>query len=162
MPVRYRDVPGLSGYRAGTDGSIWSIKQGRLKRLKDTPDTYGYLSYWLCVGGKSAHKFGHKMVLEAFVGPCPSGLECCHFDGNRQNNSLFNLRWDTRKANSADCIRHGHRPRGVEHGRAKLTEADVHKIRKLAEAGHSLHKLTKIFRVSTVRKIAARTLWKHI
>ena len=25
MPVRYRDVPGLSGYRAGTDGSIWSI-----------------------------------------------------------------------------------------------------------------------------------------
>jgi hypothetical protein len=47
----------------------------------------------------------HRLVLEAFVGPCPDGMEGCH--GNFRNNALSNLRWDTKSANQFDSVRHG-------------------------------------------------------
>jgi hypothetical protein len=49
----------------------------------------------------------HKLVLEAFVGPRPPGMEACHWDGNPANNHVDNLRWDTRSANGLDRVRHG-------------------------------------------------------
>jgi len=49
----------------------------------------------------------HVLVLTAFVGPCPEGLECCHGDGKPAHNAVGNLRWDTRLANVHDMIRHG-------------------------------------------------------
>jgi hypothetical protein len=42
-----------------------------------------------------------------FVGPAPEGMEGCHYNGDPTDNRLENLRWDTRKANVADAIRHG-------------------------------------------------------
>jgi len=69
--------------------------------------------------------FVHKAVLTAFVGPRPDGMECCHGDGNRANNCLENLRWDTKIANEADRAKHGTDNKGERHGRAKLTETDV-------------------------------------
>lgn len=52
-------------------------------------------------------KLVHRLVLEAFVGPCPSGCEGCHYDGNPANNIVSNLRWDTTKNNCLDKRRHG-------------------------------------------------------
>jgi hypothetical protein len=51
----------------------------------------------------------HAAVLEAFVGPCPPGMEACHNNGDSQNNRLDNLRWDTSENNNADKLRHGRR-----------------------------------------------------
>jgi hypothetical protein len=47
------------------------------------------------------------MVLEAFVGPCPPGLECCHGNGVGTDNWVENLRWDTHTENVLDSVRHG-------------------------------------------------------
>lgn len=55
------------------------------------------------VGGR----YLHHLVLEAFVGPRPPGLVGCHEDGDHDNNSPSNLRWDTYAANEADKLRHG-------------------------------------------------------
>lgn len=49
----------------------------------------------------------HRLVLAAFVGPCPPGMEGCHDDGDPSNNQLTNLRWDTHSANIADQVTHG-------------------------------------------------------
>lgn len=49
----------------------------------------------------------HALVLEAFVGPRPDGLECLHGDGDPTNNRLDNLRWGTRSENNLDAVRHG-------------------------------------------------------
>jgi hypothetical protein len=46
-------------------------------------------------------------VLNAFVGPCPPGLECCHGDDDPDNNALINLRWGTRSDNQHDRVRNG-------------------------------------------------------
>jgi hypothetical protein len=71
----------------------------------------------------------HRLVLEAFVGPCPEGMEACHNDGDTHNNRLANLRWDTAKANHADKLRHGTAQRGERGTAAKLTWEDVQRIR---------------------------------
>lgn len=49
----------------------------------------------------------HRIVLLAFVGPCPEGYECRHLDGDRTNNRLSNLKWGTAAENTQDKIAHG-------------------------------------------------------
>jgi hypothetical protein len=49
----------------------------------------------------------HHLVLEAFVGPCPPGLEACHDNDVADDNRLENLRWDTRSANERDKVHNG-------------------------------------------------------
>ncbi len=72
----------------------------------------------------------HRLVLEAFIGLAPDGLQCCHEDGNCANNVLSNLRWDTASSNVRDSIRHGTYVRAPRQGRgsnkyAWLREDDV-------------------------------------
>jgi hypothetical protein len=62
--------------------------------------------------GRKNEFFVHTLVLEAFVGPAPDRMECCHNDGNPANNRLENLRWDTRSSNVLDDYLHGVRKRG--------------------------------------------------
>jgi len=113
----------------------------------------------------------HKLVLEAFVGPRPPGMECCHYpDRNPGNNRLENLRWDTSKANSDDMRVHGthliKRPSpGMKNGWAKLTDKQVIGIRNLYATGkHTQVNLAKMFSISqaTVSKLVLRQAWKHI
>lgn len=53
----------------------------------------------------------HQLVLEAFDGVCPPGLECRHLDGNRFNNSWpDNLEWGTSSQNNLDRTKHGTNP----------------------------------------------------
>lgn len=49
----------------------------------------------------------HRLVLEAFVGPCPGGCVGCHGNGDTTDNRLVNLRWDTPGANNRDKREHG-------------------------------------------------------
>ena len=61
--------------------------------------------------GKVTCRYVHRLVLEAFVGPCPPGLECLHRDHDTANNRLRNLRWGTRTENIEDKVKAG-RARG--------------------------------------------------
>jgi len=38
-----------------------------------------------------------RLVLAAFVGPCPAGHRAAHLDGNPLNNRLANLAWKPRR-----------------------------------------------------------------
>lgn len=143
-PVASMPIPGFPAYRVAVDGSVWSCWQpiflgrgGRKhilgnswQKLATNRGRKGYYRVALCPGRK--YRFVHQLVLEAFVGPCPPGMECLHGDGNPGNNRLDNLRWGTKSDNAADAIAHGAHPNnsGERHGMAKLTEADVRAIRE--------------------------------
>lgn len=132
------------GYRVGDDGSVWSCVEGGCKprlgevwrALKPHSNPSGHLRVSL---GKGDLRYVHVLVLEAFVGPCPEGMECCHWDGDPSNNRLDNLRWDTPKANHADSVRHGtavfapgtSSTRGEGNPSSKLTEDQVREIDRL-------------------------------
>jgi hypothetical protein len=49
----------------------------------------------------------HSLVMLAFVGERPEGLETRHLDGNKTNNALSNLQWGTPGENALDKVRHG-------------------------------------------------------
>lgn len=70
----------------------------------------GYLAVGFVVSGqKKANRLVHSLVLETFVGPRPKGMVACHIDGDRYNNRLENLRWDTQKSNLEDAHALGRR-----------------------------------------------------
>lgn len=98
---RVRSVDRTSHYK---DGRTY-LYRGRVLKLRKGRD--GHLRINLCKDGKLKTKFVHRMVLEAFVGPCPEGMECLHIDGNPANNCVDNLSWGTRGENMLDRVRHG-------------------------------------------------------
>jgi hypothetical protein len=171
--VVYKDIEGYEGYRVGSDGSVWSrrlpIRGGRMgdtwKRLKPILRR-GYLRAALRTKNNRANWIAvHHLVLNAFVGKCPEGMEACHYpDPDKTNNSLNNLRWDTRQANSNDSIRLGRITRGEFHKCAKVSEQDVRDIRSLVANGMSRRKAAAIYGLSniSVNAIVNRTTWKHV
>jgi len=103
----------------------------------------------------------HHLVLEAFVGPCPSGMQGCHNDGVPSNNRLSNLRWDTPTNNHADKVRHGTMLRGETHPHSKLTEADVRTILESPEDASTLAERLPVC-AGTIENIRRRKSWRHL
>jgi hypothetical protein len=76
-----------------------------------------------------------RLACEAVHGRAPSSeYEIAHSCGNGQLGCVNpqHVRWATSKENKADQLIHNTRNRGSRHGKAKLTEDDVRKIRSLA------------------------------
>lgn len=168
--VTYRVISGYPDYRVGDDGSVWrvrtvdSIEQWR--RMKTSPNDRGYLrvNLYPSGGGKYRTFRVHKLVLEAFVGPCPEGLESRHRNGIRTDNNLTNLKYGTYEENQEDIELHGTRPKGETHPLSILTEADVLAIRARYAAGELQKVLADDFStsVSNISVIVNRKNWRHI
>jgi hypothetical protein len=169
--TEFHEILGFDGYRVGDDGTVWSCRafsrwdadaaewhplKPQLRR--------GYLRVGLTRNCKLHWRSIHRLVLEMFVGPCPPGMEACHNDGNRLNNRLANLRWDTPLANAEDRDRHGRTARGSRAGRAKLAEADIPVIRQMRNEGATYGEIACLLgltRASVIALLKGRT-WNHV
>ena len=131
-PEEWRSVLGYEGaYEVSGHGRVRSLDRefvnaagrrdrvaGRMMTLSTEVGGYKYIR----MTSKNVREHGkvHRLVLEAFVGPRPAGMECRHLDGDPANNHLENLAWGTSKENGEDMTRHGtchetkktHCPRG--------------------------------------------------
>ncbi|KPM67592.1 hypothetical protein HB13667_05985 [Pseudomonas putida] len=87
--------------------SLGRIRQKSARDLRPTRKSNGYLHVSLQLNKRQRTLHVHRIVLEAFVGSCPEGLEALHRDGDKSNNQLSNLRWGTHIENCADRTRHG-------------------------------------------------------
>lgn len=172
-PIVYSDTPGFPGYRVGSDGTVWSCRprNGRgqsrspWRQLKTRPlnrKKWGRRYRAVCIDGQVVAV--HKLVLTAFAGPRPDGMEARHLDGDPANNRLSNLCWGTPLENAADRMRHGTETFGSRNSQARLTDADVIAIRQLGERDIPDTKIAAIFEIgdSTVHDILARNSWRHI
>lgn len=93
-------------YDVSNLGHVRSRRTGQVLRPVRQPSGHLRISTW--GPGRTRRNYSvHRLVLEAFVGACPPGFECCHGDGDPANNALTNLRWDTRSSNVLDKVRHG-------------------------------------------------------
>lgn len=101
----WRPILGVEGYEVSNQGNVRSLSGRSVKAHKVSK--YGHLQVSFYVDKKRIPRYVHRLVLEAFVGPCPDGLQCCHNDGDATNNRLENLRWDTPSSNMYDKVRHG-------------------------------------------------------
>lgn len=122
-PEIWRPVVGYEGlYEVSDLGRIRSfVKEptGRLLKPRPSKSSEHRNPGWavaLFKDGTRKSFLIHRLVLEAFVGPCPDGLEACHWNDNSADNRLVNLRWDTHSANTQDKLRNGnHEPSNRTH-----------------------------------------------
>jgi len=119
----WKPIPGFPGYDVSDHGRVRSYYArggngtGKKWHLSGTPQRnlspsasrseVGYLGIQLCANGNSRYTKIAPLVLLAFVGPCPDGMEVCHNDGDPKNNHLSNLRYDTHAANILDARKLG-------------------------------------------------------
>ena len=119
---QWRDIPGRPGYQVSDHGRVrgldrtttttnGQVRHYKGKVLRTTPNRQdGYQTVHLYTHGKQQTRYVHSLVAEAFIGARPEGMEICHGDGDRTNNSLENLRYGTRSDNMLDRVRHGTDP----------------------------------------------------
>lgn len=145
-----------------TKGGALRSAPGKLSSAH--PDGMGYVHVALCNNGNSLTKNVHVIVLEAFAGRAPAGMEARHRDGNGLNNDLANLQWGTKAQNAADRVLHKTDPVGSRNPRAKLSDGQVLEIYRRAKSGEKGADIASEFSVSacTVSHIAVGRTWSHI
>jgi hypothetical protein len=164
----WREVPDYPGYDVSNMGQVRSWrKRGPAQGVyKDHPDvmrsclrsvTYPYLCVNLSDGKRKTMHAVHCLMLAAFKGPRPDGMDACHNDGVRVHNFIENLRWDTPSGNCQDKLRHG-----TARGYAKLTPVDVVMMRSLFAKGARVNKLADQFGIdfTNVYLICKGKTWK--
>lgn len=127
MKEEWRPIPGWEGYYEVSNGGrvrslprIITLSNGVNQPLKGkilSPANDGRTSHLrvnLFRGGKGTSTHVHRAVLEAFVGPCPDGMEACHWNDDPKDNRLENLRWGSRKENTLDKVRNGRHHNAVK------------------------------------------------
>lgn len=158
-----KEYPGGPGYWVTEDGRVRGPSG---KWLKPAVGSHGYLTFNMSLPGQSRTKRSrsvHVVVCETYHGPRPPGMVARHLDGNPLNNQASNLAWGTRAENAEDARRHGTLRHGETHWKAKLTRAEVDKIKQaLAEGVVTGAALAKQYGVSqqTICDIKKGRLWK--
>lgn len=167
------DVHGFEGlYVVSTQGEIKSLDRvvfGKKKQtvgervIKQFDNGSGYKTVRLWRDGKQTMKYVHRVVLEAFVG-LGGDMDACHNDGDKTNNTLANLRWDTRSSNHIDKLTHGTMANGEKARSARLTEKEVKEIRARLSFGEEQSSLAIYYGVKqpTISDIKSRRTWHHI
>ena len=117
--VEWRPIAGFKGrYEVSSEGEVRSLaRKGRKRQifLKPFNNTQGYLQVVLTKGGKRDQPRVHRLVMQAFVGPCPENMEVNHIDEDKTNNCISNLEYVTHKQNLNHATRNARvaRARGL-------------------------------------------------
>ena len=121
LGLEVKQPEGYERYWVCEDGQIIGCRGDVLKQVASQK---GYIKVIL-VGddGKRWTTWVHNVVMLAFAGPKPEGMETRHLDGNKLNNAKSNLVYGTRSENQKDRVAHGthhetnktHCPQGHEY-----------------------------------------------
>lgn len=169
--VEIRHVPEYMGYAVGNDGSVWSCLgtnqnrpiQREWRPLNLSVGTHGYRKVTLSLNGKRTTVTVPRLMATVFLGSAKPKEEVCHYDGNRTNDVIPNLRWDTHKRNAMDMRRHGRmRFVGSTNPKSRLSWDNVLMIRTLQRYCAQVE-IARLFGVSQVNisGILLRKKWNY-
>lgn len=99
----WKDIEGFENYQVNQIGQVRSLnyrQTGKVKRLKSTPNSAGYLTVCLSKDGKRYPKYVHQLVAEAFIPNLNNLPQVNHIDEDKANNHVNNLEWCTREYNT--------------------------------------------------------------
>lgn len=159
------------GYSVCEDGTVYTRWSKGARKLENywmevkSRISYGYITYGLLkTKGRQVSVGVHILLAHAFIGKRPSGLFVCHNDGNKLNNNLSNLRYDTPKSNTQDRLAHGTMLFGEECPNSKLKQSQIIDIFQYKKDGLTHKETAEILKVSkhTVYLILKRKIWGHI
>lgn len=100
-PEEWRVSPSHPDYEISSYGRVISNKSRQSRLMKPYTDKLGYVRLNLDGRAQSVH----RLVAEAWHGPCPEGKEVDHINRVRNDNRPENLRYLTRQENMARMVR---------------------------------------------------------
>lgn len=195
---------GVEEWRSFREGEYDASSFGNVRRmtpgiatfvgrpLKPNNSSTGYTAVVLNMKSGALRLYTHRVVAEAFFGPCPVGMVVNHRDGNKKNNQLSNLEYITTKANVHHALKTLPRHRGPtkpvvppkgrqvgdshwsrrhpekvargEKNGSKMTEAMVLDIRARVAGGEMQMSLASYYKISVaqVSRIVRRLRWAHV
>jgi len=176
----WKTVHGHPSYEVSDDGRVRvkatkrELVQSKLGgKLKpgSTSKVYasgGYMAVCLLTAEapKGLRRRVHRLMLEAFIEPAPKGHQASHINGDRFDNRLKNLRWETPRENCQRRIAHGTQQCGEKVWHlAKMTAEAVLEMRARHAAGET--NVTALGREYGIGQNAARLIilrqtWKHV
>ena len=147
-------------------GRCWTWNAGRFS----APDNYGGFAI-----RRRVHK-AHRVAFTIANGRIADGLCVLHRCDNPPCVRPDHLFLGTNRDNTADMVSKGRKapsggaiapdrqPRGMRHGRARLTDDDVRAMRARLDAGESVAAIRQSFGIceSLVYKIRHRLNWTHV
>ena len=153
----WRDIPGYEGsYQVSSLGRVRSLPRyvpvhnrvhgimcmrmcpGKILR-QSVCDKAGHVSVHL--GKKCRGIPVHQLVMQAFHGFPPPGMEAMHLNGDPRDNRPENLRYGTHSENMLDMYRNGK-------GHMKLTPEEVRQVRFGLHCGWTVRELAGAYGVS--------------
>jgi len=167
----WKPIPGYEGIYSISNRANVRLEINRRNKkagslLSKSKDQDGYYFTRLSRDGRTARTERiARLVAAGFIHPIPPKMQVNHKSGVRTDDRPENLEIVTCKEN----IRHsievlGHTRNGENNPAAKLSEADVLKIRLNRANGESLTVLSKRYKMSDVqiRNIVAGKIWKEV
>jgi hypothetical protein len=153
----WKSVLGWPKYEVSSMGAV--RRGGR--ELKQATMKNGYLMVSLVDCGPRKYATVHRLVVQAFHGAIPDGMDVCHNNGIRSDNRLTNLRIDTRSGNMKDAVLHGTSNRGERCGTNKYTAEFVLSLRSRLDAGEYIPKISVELGIPkpTLYAIRSRQTW---
>lgn len=149
----FLEVPRFGGrYRISQCGVVQSRakrgpkgfgKYANHRTLKGCTLTTGYRIVHFCYPSGAGRRIKpillHRLVAKLFLGCAPSPQhQVAHWDGDKSNNCVGNLRWASAAENSMDSIRLGRVSHGEQRYNAKLDPRKIADARARVEAGESI------------------------
>lgn len=149
----WKKIPRAIRYEVSNKGRVRSMffSNRMVNKIRENPliikpsKSSIHLKVNIYIDKKQTNILIHTLVLEAFIGNRPIGMQCCHNDGEPHNNRLSNLRWDTHYNNQQDKIKHGTRKTIISNpifkmrSELKMTQESFGKMIKLGK--HTISRL---------------------
>lgn len=161
--IIWKKVIGYEKYEVSNKGKVRSYETKTEKSI--TNHNSGYLATTFCKNNEPKTFLLHRLVAIHFINN-PENKRCVnHKDGNKHNNNVENLEWNTHKENNDHAFLNGLKnpAKGERNAATKLTKEQVLQIR---EIGYSMtqREISNIFNISNsvVYNIRANKIWKHI
>ena len=154
-----KQILNYPNYIADTNGFIIN-KKGNI--LKESFVSTGYKQVTLCNNGKLRNVLVHRIIAETFLENKENKPQVNHINGNKNDNRLVNIEWNTRSENQLHSIRAGLRSaKGEKNSQSKLTETAV---REIFADNRAYSLIAKDYNVSvpTICSIKKRKLWVHV
>ena len=107
MDGNMKKIQNYEDYAVDSNGNVYSLKYGKVRKLKSGLNSTGYLTVSLCKNNKVKTFKVHRIIADAFISNPEAKPQVNHINGVKTDNRASNLEWCTSKENANHAINTG-------------------------------------------------------